>query len=186
MSADGSSRPDSGQDDVVVRKVGHGWVVGGEKVSDLTSAMALADLFAADDGAGDDGTGDDTRRGTAGTQTAPAGSDAAARNHGKQADEAARLAVTVTQLEHALASRVRVEQAIGVLAERHRLRPREAFDLLRGAARSQGRRVTEIAQDVVASAANPLLRLPAELARTLPEPRPRERSLRRARRAERF
>jgi len=181
---------------VVVRKVGHGWVVGGEKVSDLTSAMVLADLFAADDGAADDGaaddgtsddgTGDDARRGTAGPQTAPAGSDAAARNHGKQADEAGRLAVTVTQLEHALASRVRVEQAIGVLAERHRLRPREAFDLLRGAARSQGRRVTEIAQDVVASAANPLLRLPKELARTLAEPRPRERSLRRARRAERF
>ena len=99
----------------------------------------------------------------------------------------ARLAVTVTQLEHALASRVRVEQAIGVLAERHRLRPREAFDLLRGAARSQGRRVTEIAQDVVASASNPLLRLPEELARR-PEPRPRsrERSLRRARHAEQF
>jgi hypothetical protein len=79
-----------------------------------------------------------------------------------------------------------VEQAIGVLAERHRLRPREAFDLLRGTARSQGRRVTEIAQDVVASAANPLLRLPEELARTLPEPRQRERSLRRARRSEEF
>ena len=191
MSADGSSGPDSGQDYVVVRKVGHGWVVGGEKVSDLTSAMVLADLFAADDGAADDGTsddgtGDDARRGTAGPQTAPAGSDAAARNHGKQADEAGRLAVTVTQLEHALASRVRVEQAIGVLAERHRLRPREAFDLLRGAARSQGRRVTEIAQDVVASAANPLLRLPEELARRLSEPRPRERSLRRARHAEQF
>ena len=75
-----------------------------------------------------------------------------------------------------------------MLAERHRLRPREAFDLLRGAARSQGRRVTEIAQDVVASAANPLLRLPEELARRLPEPRPRsrERSLRRTRHAEQF
>ena len=177
MSADGSAGPDA----VVVRKAEHGWVVGGENVSDLTSAMVLADLFAADHA-----TGDDTRRKAADAQMAPAGSDAAARNHGKQADEAARLAVTVTQLEHALASRVRVEQAIGVLAERHRLRPREAFDLLRGAARSQGRRVTEIAQDVVASAANPLLRLPKELARTLPEPRPRERSLRRARRAERF
>src|SRR5262249_17804130 len=105
---------------------------------------------------------------------------------GKEADEVARLAVTVTQLEHALASRVRVEQAIGVLAERHRLRPREAFDLLRGAARSQGRRGTEIAQAVVASAANPLRGLPGELARGLPEPRSRERSLRRARHAEQF
>ena len=179
MSADGSRGPDSGPDDVVVRKVGRGWVVGGENVSDLTSAMVLADLFAADHAAGDD-----TRRTAAGERTAPAVSNTAAANHGKEADEAARLAVTVTQLEHALASRVRVEQAIGVLAERHRLRPREAFDLLRGAARSQGRRVTEIAQDVVASAANPLLRLPAELARKLPEPR--ERSPRRGRHAEQF
>ena len=179
MSADGSGGPDA----VVVRKVQHGWVVGGENVSDLTSAMVLADLFAADLA-----TGDDTGRRAAGAQTPPAVEDTAVRKHGKEADEVARLAVTVTQLEHALASRVRVEQAIGVLAERHRLRPREAFDLLRGAARSQGRRVTEIAQDVVASAANPLLRLPEELARTLPEPRPRsrERSLRRARHAEQF
>ena len=177
MSADGSGGPDA----VVVRKVQHGWVVGGENVSDLTSAMVLADLFAADLA-----TGDDTRSSAAGAQTPPAVDDTAVRKHGKEAGEVARLAATVTQLEHALASRVRVEQAIGVLAERHRLRPREAFDLLRGAARSQGQRVTEIAQDVVASAANPLLRLPKELARTLPGPRPRERSLRRARRAEQF
>jgi hypothetical protein len=191
MSADGSSRPGSGSEDVVVRKVGHGWVVGAENVSDLTSAMVLADLFAADLTTGDLATGDlatsdGTRRRAAGAQTAPAVDDSAVRHHGKEADEVARLAVTVTQLEHALASRVRVEQAIGVLAERHRLRPREAFDLLRGAARSQGRRVTEIAQDVVASTANPLLRLPAELARKLPEPRPRERSPRRGRHAEQF
>jgi hypothetical protein len=92
--------------------------------------------------------------------------------------------VTVTQLEHALASRVRVEQAIGVLAERHRLRPRDAFDLLRRAARARGRRVTEIAQDVVASTANPLLRLPEELARKMPEPRQRSgRAMRRPRHA---
>jgi hypothetical protein len=97
-----------------------------------------------------------------------------------EAGEAARLAVTVAQLEHALAARVRVEQAIGVLAERHRLRPREAFDLLRKASRARGARVTEVAQDVVASAANPLLRLPDELSRSMPEPRQRGRSLRRA------
>src|SRR5882672_11490124 len=35
-------------DDVVVRKAERGWVVGDENVSDLTSAMVLADLFAAD------------------------------------------------------------------------------------------------------------------------------------------
>ena len=40
---------DVGQtDDVVVRKAERGWVVGEENVSDLTSAMVLADLFAAD------------------------------------------------------------------------------------------------------------------------------------------
>ena len=73
--------------------------------------------------------------------------------------------MTVAQLEHALAARVRVEQAIGVLAERHRLRPRQAFDLLRSVARSTGRRVIEVAENVVDSASNPLLPLPEELAR---------------------
>ena len=198
---------------MVVRKADRGWVVGGENVSDLTSAIVLADLFAADLAANDDAAvleavdrnngsrperperparperpngsqyaaprhdaarQRDGRRGTPGRHAArPSGND------GAEADEASRLAVTVTQLEHALASRVGVEQAIGVLAERHRLRPREAFDLLRGAARSRGQRITDIAQDVVASTANPLLRLPDELARKLPDQRPRGRSLRR-------
>ena len=72
-----------------------------------------------------------------------------------------------------------------MLAERHRLRPREAFDLLRAAARSRGSRVTEMAQDVVASAANPLNRLPEELSRKAQEARtPRgTRSVRRGRHA---
>ena len=189
MSVNGATGPHGRDDDVVVRKADRGWVVGGENVSDLTSAMVLADLFAADLAVSDDtavleavdrSDGSrkerqrDRRRSVPGRHSArPSGSD------GAEADEASRLAVTVAQLEHALASRVRVEQAIGVLAERHRLRPREAFDLLRGAARSRGQRVTEIAQDVVASTANPLLRLPDELARKLPEQRPRGRSLRR-------
>jgi ANTAR domain len=227
MSADGATGRHGRDDDVVVRKADHGWVVGGENVSDLTSAIVLADLFAADLAANDDTTvleAVDRNDGSrperpnhpgrperperpgrpGGSQHAAPRQDAprqqaarrsapgrhAARPSGKdgaEAGEAARLAVTVTQLEHALASRVRVEQAIGVLAERHRLRPREAFDLLRGAARSRGQRVTEIAQDVVASTANPLLRLPEELARKLPEQRPRGRSLRRgAKPAEQF
>jgi hypothetical protein len=210
MSVDGATGRHGRDDDVVVRKADRGWVVGGENVSDLTSAIVLADLFAADLSASDDtavleavdpndgsrperparpgrpggsqhaaprhdaARQRDGRRGTPGRHAArPSGND------GAEADEASRLAVTVAQLEHALASRVRVEQAIGVLAERHRLRPREAFDLLRGAARSRGQRITDIAQDVVASTANPLLRLPDELARKLPDQRPRGRSLRR-------
>ncbi len=103
-------------------------------------------------------------------------------NEAVETDEAARLAVTVTQLEHALTARVRVEQAIGVLAERHRLRTRDAFDLLRNAARSRGRRVIDMAEDVVNSASNSLLRLPEELERK-PEPRARMRSARRSRTA---
>ncbi len=76
-----------------------------------------------------------------------------------------KLEQTVAQLEHALTARVRVEQAIGVLAERHRLRPRQAFELLRSVARAQGRRVLEMATEVVESATNPLLRIPEELAK---------------------
>ena len=146
----------------MVRRSEQGWQVGNEETADLTSAMVLADLLAADLGS-----------------PAPPPSSVPAREE----DEAARLAVTVAQLEHALAARVRVEQAIGVLAERHRLRPRQAFDLLRSVARSGGRRVTDVAEDVVASAANPLLLLPEELARKQSPARQRGRSPRHARAA---
>src|ERR1700759_5419294 len=43
-------------EDVVVRKAERGWIVGDENVSDLTSAMVLADLFAADQADNDDTT----------------------------------------------------------------------------------------------------------------------------------
>jgi hypothetical protein len=179
-------------DDVVVRKAERGWVVGDENVSDLTSAMVLADLFAADQADDADTalmeavdekgaprparvSAPAPRANDSGPQRIPAVSGIAG-----EAGEAERLAVTIAQLEHALAARVRVEQAIGVLAERHRVRPREAFDLLRKASRARGARVTELAQDVVASTANPLLRLPDELSRAKPEPRQRNRSLRRS------
>jgi hypothetical protein len=158
--------------ETVVRRSERGWVVGDEEASDLTSAMVLADLLAADLASS----------GAAPAGTPPKTGPRHARPMGEaaEADEAARLAVTVAQLEHALAARVRVEQAIGVLAERHRLRTRDAFELLRGAARRRGRRVTEMAEDVVSSASNALLRLPEELERR-PETRPRVRSARRPR-----
>src|ERR1700729_557906 len=176
--------------DVVVRKAERGWVVGDENVSDLTSAMVLADLFAADQAVTQD-TGMLEAVDADGAPRRSAGPPAPRRSGTgplpavdvtNEPQEAERLAVTVAQLEHALASRVRVEQAIGVLAERHRLHPREAFDLLRRAARSRGSRVTEMAQDVVESAANPLLRLPEELTRQRPESRQKTgRSARRGR-----
>ena len=153
----------------MVRRCGQGWQVGDEQAADLTSAMVLADLLAADLGA------------PAPTQGPPAGP--ARSEPVSEENEAARLAVTVAQLEHALAARVRVEQAIGVLAERHRLRPRQAFDLLRRVARSSGRRVTDVAETVVDSASNPLLPLPEELARKQAPARTRGRSPRHARAA---
>jgi hypothetical protein len=114
--------------------------------------MILADLLAAENG----------------TTTAPPPKPA---SQPAQSSEAGRLRATITQLEHALATRIRVEQAIGVLAERHRIKPREAFEQLRDAARSRGRKVIDIAGDVVASASNPLLQLPDELSRPRPTPR---------------
>jgi hypothetical protein len=164
--------------ETVVRRSERGWVVGDEEASDLTSAMVLADLLAAD--LASSGAGPADAAAAVARKAAPR--HARPMDESVEADEAARLAVTVTQLEHALTARVRVEQAIGVLAERHRLRTRDAFDLLRSAARTRGRRVIEIAEDVVNSASNALLRLPEELERK-PEPRARIRSARRSRTA---
>ena len=175
-------------DETVVRRSGRGWVVGDETAPDLTSAMVLADLLAADlptSGAAP-GARAGSSAGAASTTRKPAPrragaiGEAAQPDEAAEQDEAARLAVTVQQLEHALTARVRVEQAIGVLAERHRMRTRDAFDLLRSAARTRGRRVIDIAEEVVDSTSNALLRLPEELERK-PEPRARIRAARRSR-----
>ena len=160
-------------DETVVRRSGRGWIVGDEQAPDLTSAMVLADLLAADLAA-TPGPGKSTAAGK------PSPRHARSLGEAAEQDEAARLAVTVQQLEHALTARVRVEQAIGVLAERHRLRTRDAFDLLRNAARTRGRRVIDIAEEVVDSTSNSLLRLPEELERK-PEPRAHIRAARRSR-----
>lgn len=57
---------------------------------------------------------------------------------------------TTAQLRAALESRVRIEQAKGVLAERHHLDLEQAFERLRAHARSNRRRLHEVAADVVA------------------------------------
>jgi GAF domain-containing protein len=56
------------------------------------------------------------------------------------------------QLQHALGARILVEQAKGVLMERENLAPREAFERMRQLARSSRRRITEVAEEVLASA----------------------------------
>jgi hypothetical protein len=215
MTGDGSRAPGGNPspagsadapDVAVLRRTPAGWSVGEEDAGDLTCAMVLADLIAAElpdsaaeasdylgtigDAAASGGpAGRDTAAGTGAAGTGAAGRPAAAdpaapsdqAGDEGSPDETRRLRATVRQLERALAVRIRVEQAIGILAERHRVRPRQAFEQLRAAARGRGQRVIDIAGDVVASATNPLLPLPEELSRPTMAARPRSRSQRRAR-----
>jgi hypothetical protein len=139
----GAHLPRSGDGDLsvspgpLIRRQGHTWIVengtgGHEEAEDLTSAMVLADLLAADLGLLD--------------ARAPRPPRIAADSDGSD-----RLEVAIQQLEHALAARVTVEQAIGVLAERRHLAPRAAFEALRSVARGSGRRVHDLAREVVSS-----------------------------------
>jgi hypothetical protein len=158
VEASASAAPTGGEE-AVVRRTRDGWRVGDDELPDLTCAMVLADLLAAEM---------PTEIQPAVSAEAPAATRQARAGAGRDLpmeEEAHRLRTTVGQLEHALTARIRIEQAIGVLAERHRIRPRQAFEQLRSAARNRGRRVIDIATDVVASASNPLLQLPEELAR---------------------
>jgi hypothetical protein len=59
------------------------------------------------------------------------------------------------QLQHALDSRVVIEQAKGVMAERFALDPDHAFEVMRRAARSHRMRIHELACRVVGSAETP-------------------------------
>ena len=63
--------------------------------------------------------------------------------------EAAELAGKVAQLEGALARRIIIERAKGILMERHSADERHAFELLRESARSNSRRVVEVAQAAI-------------------------------------
>lgn len=59
------------------------------------------------------------------------------------------------QLEHALASRIVIEQAKGILAERYRLTVDEAFETLRRASRSNRMRIHALAEAVIDSPRTP-------------------------------
>jgi hypothetical protein len=108
----------------------------------LVEAMTLADLVAEEHGAHPE-PGRQARRAARGPAAVAAPED------DPRAAELAELRRTVGQLEHALAARVSIERAIGVLAERHRTTPRTAFEELRRHARSQGRPAQELAAEVL-------------------------------------
>src|ERR1700735_5502170 len=176
VEASASAAPAGGEEGGV-RRTRDGWRVGDDELPDLTCAMVLADLLAAELP-----TAIQPAVSAEGSQ--PAARQARAHRELPMEEEAHRLRTTVGQLEHALTARIRIEQAIGVLAERHRIRPRQAFEQLRTAARNRGRRVIDIATDVVASASNPLLQLPEELSRQRTAPRHAARNPRRVLRSE--
>jgi len=124
-----------------VRRTRTGWQVGTDTEDELLAAMVLADLL----------TGEEIPNGRPPRSEQPE-------------NELERLRVAVSQLEHALAARVTVEQAIGVIAERQHLAPRAAFERIRKAARSRGKKVHDVARTVVASVNDPTVPLPPELA----------------------
>jgi hypothetical protein len=83
-----------------------------------------------------------------------------APNNGQPSDATQFLLERTIQLQAALESRVVIEQAKGVLAERLDVSLDEAFAFLRSAARSQGMKLKELAAEVVHSPDTP-----AEVAR---------------------
>jgi hypothetical protein len=150
--------------DVAVTRTPSGWAVtspvGVDGVGDLVEGLCLADLITEEFG----GSTDPDRS----ARRSARGPSRASEPEDPREARLAALERTVAQLEHALAARVSTERAIGVLAERHGISPREAFETLRQSARSQGRAVTELAREVLDGLAG---RLPSPSA-SAPEPVP--------------
>jgi GAF domain-containing protein len=72
-----------------------------------------------------------------------------------QVDLSRRREILLAQLQTALDTRVLIEQAKGVLAERLRITPGEAFSSLRSHARAHNLRLTDLAHEVVEGRAMP-------------------------------
>jgi len=93
----------------------------------------------------------------ASTDGHPATAEAAAEitrltlHAGEQARKVSELENTIGQLQSALDSRVTVERAVGMLAERFDLAVLDAFELLRSAARNSRRELRELALELTES-----------------------------------
>lgn len=70
-------------------------------------------------------------------------------------EELAELRLRCEQLQHALDSRIVIEQAKGALAERYGCGVDRAFEMLRAAARSTQRKLHDLAAEVVSSGTTP-------------------------------
>jgi hypothetical protein len=187
-------RAPDGQPAVVVVRTSRGWsVLAAEPATgwvgpaddlpaddDLTlvEAMSLADLVATELGVTPEPDRETRRAARVSHAAVPAGEPVDPRD-----EEVTGLRRTVGQLEHALAARVSIERAIGVLAERHCTTPREAFEELRRRARAQGRPAQELASEVLDALATRAAAVPGRRpgaspttagpgARSTPEPRP--------------
>jgi hypothetical protein len=68
--------------------------------------------------------------------------------------------VVIDQLQTALVSRVVIEQAKGILAERTGLTPAQAFEVMRGLARTRNLGLTALARGIVAGTDGPTGRVP--------------------------
>jgi hypothetical protein len=155
---------------VSLTRTPRGWSVsspaGSEDAADLIEGLSLADLVAEELGAlvEPDRTARRSARGPSGT----------VEDTSDPVDaRVAELERTVAQLEHALAARVSTERAIGVLAERHGISARAAFESLRGDARSQGRPVAQLAREVLdglGAETRPSTDAPSSDTRALPAP----------------
>ena len=71
-----------------------------------------------------------------------------------------------TQLQTALHSRIQLEQAKGILAQRTGLPMDQAFQLMRDYARSRGRRLSDVAAQIIAGSVD------SDLLRRAPRPKP--------------
>jgi hypothetical protein len=74
-----------------------------------------------------------------------------AEMNGKPNDPTGFLLERAIQLQVALDSRVVIEQAKGIVAERHAITPDEAFDRLRREARSRRMKLRDLAAEVIAT-----------------------------------
>lgn len=141
--------PESGPSPVALTRTPSGWVVrsaaGSQSVGDVVEGMSLADLITEEFGGLPEP--DRSARRSARGPVAPVGATPPVVD--ETTLRIAALERTVSQLEHALAARVATERAIGVLAERHALSARAAFEVLRRDARSQGRPVADLARTVL-------------------------------------